>query len=92
MLGASRDETYNGYSNWDTWNANLWLNNDSETYRAMRFVTDDSDLFESRGRMYLETGQPDWTDDWGNIRVRYVDDIDPSEVDWEEIRSSFCEE
>ena len=26
------DETYNGWTNWDTWNANLHLNNDYDGY------------------------------------------------------------
>ena len=25
-------QTFNGWTNWDTWNANLWLNNDYELY------------------------------------------------------------
>ena len=28
-----QDDTYNGWSNWDTWNAHLWATNDYETYR-----------------------------------------------------------
>ena len=28
------DTTCNGWSNWETWNANLWLNNDELTYNT----------------------------------------------------------
>lgn len=28
------DDTYNGWTNWDTWSAALWLGNDEPAYRA----------------------------------------------------------
>lgn len=28
---TTKDLTYNGWTNWETWNANLWLNNESHT-------------------------------------------------------------
>ena len=27
---------YQGWTNWDTWNANLWLTNDEYSYRCAR--------------------------------------------------------
>ena len=29
-------EGYQGWKNWDTWNANLWLNNDEAAYNGYR--------------------------------------------------------
>lgn len=29
-------EKYQGWSNYETWNVNLWLNNDEATYREIR--------------------------------------------------------
>ena len=29
------EETYNGWANWETWSANLWLTNDEGTYTYM---------------------------------------------------------
>ena len=30
------ENTYNGYTNWETWNACLWIANDQSTYNYVR--------------------------------------------------------
>ena len=37
---------YNGWTNWATWNANLWLTNDEITYKQALSSTDYHDLKE----------------------------------------------
>ena len=35
----SKDQEYNGWTNWETWNVALWADNEEETYKTkQRFV------------------------------------------------------
>ncbi len=36
--------TYNGFENWETWNVNLWLNNDEVMYKHLQVLKNSSDL------------------------------------------------
>jgi hypothetical protein len=38
------DQTYNGWTNWATWNFNLWINNDERLYRIMMKASEDLEL------------------------------------------------
>lgn len=40
--GAAADQTYNGWSNYETWVVNLWLSNDQGTYEYVRDLVKDS--------------------------------------------------
>ena len=31
---------FNGWTNWETWNANLWMTNEEWSYKALRLVHD----------------------------------------------------
>lgn len=76
-------ETYNGWSNWQTWNVNLWLQNDEGLYNAAwggRPYTSQS----LRELVELEL-LPDGTPDMDN-RLEY------DGVDWQEIAEGFNEE
>lgn len=71
-------EKYNGWTNWDTWNAHLWLSNDEYTYNVLR-LNSEPDGFEE-----LATGL---IRDMGNR-----DGIDFGYVNWEEVRQAFVED
>lgn len=70
------NEKYQGWTNWDTWNAYLWLSNDEQLYRMCRryaglpgFETKAWDLLVDA------TGNPD--------------EITKSEVNWTEVEEAF---
>ena len=46
------DETYNGWTNWDTWIVALWLGNDEQVYRATQR--------KFKGRVVSEAGARAW--------------------------------
>ena len=37
---TDRDDTYNGYANWETWNVVLWIENDEFLYSIARKCRD----------------------------------------------------
>jgi len=82
------DDTYNGWANWDTWNAALWLSNDEVTYKALI--------------RKLETTPDSYHDDVCKDALRGCfpagdarrdgsawDGIDFDEVDWQAVADSF---
>ena len=76
-------EEFNGHTNWDTWNASLWLSNDEPIYRACLRIaaasTDSSDAGQNI-RDYVEmielTG----------------DGFDVDKVDWDSIGEEYFSE
>lgn len=68
-------EKHNGWTNWDTWNVQLWLANDERAYRIMRRSTD----IERDARELMEImGNPDDADldnvDWDEIIGAWEED------------------
>ena len=42
------DTTYNGWTNWETWNASLWINNEEPMYRLAQEYVDQARRFGQR--------------------------------------------
>lgn len=62
-------DKYQGWTNWDTWNCNLWITNDEYSERALR-------------RCYkVEQVKELWLEFFGQA----YDGVDVEEVDFEEI-------
>ena len=86
----SLDNTYNGWSNWETWNLLLWANNDEFTYKEMRrFANSVSTLVQEQNQRracivffndIFPTGTPD------------MEAGDMNNVDWGEVLEAVLEE
>lgn len=70
-MNTAEDTTYNGWSNWETWNAALWLDNDEDIYKRSR-------------NMEAEELEVFCRDLWAQAHCT-PDDADLDKVDWEEI-------
>lgn len=68
------DTTYQGWKNWATWNAALWMDNEEPIYRAQKYCRTAQELKETFFE-YFPTGTPD------------MDPIDLCDIDWDEIFS-----
>jgi hypothetical protein len=83
--------TYNGWTNWETWNVELWIDNEEGIYREkQRFLRRnseedeiDADKVEKFCRDIFPDGTPDMKDDPRG---------DMNRVNWEELAESWSEE
>ena len=94
------DETYNGWTNRQTWLVHLWLTNDEGTYNATREIVADRLASDMETDRYILGGiLEDWTE-----QVIYGEDVAPANlstdlvndalgrVNWAEIADAFTEE
>lgn len=78
------DNAYNGWTNWETWQINLWLDNEEPLYRdKVRFIRAGK-LDDNSVKAFCFEYFPDGTPD--------MDPGDMSKVNWEEIGESFRRE
>lgn len=76
--------SYNGWTNWETWNVVLWVDNDEGLYNARRDASNGhytAERAEAFVRDILPDGTPDMDDTDGGYAV----------VDWQEIADAWNE-
>lgn len=72
---------YNGWANWETWQINLWLDNEEPLYREkVRFLRR-GDLDDSQVEAFCREQFPEGTPD--------MDPGDLEKVEWSEIGDHF---
>lgn len=77
--------SYNGWTNWETWNVVLWIDNDEGLYNARLEAASDGFTAES-AEQFVRESLPDGTPE--------MDDTDGGypAVDWQEVAESWNEE
>ena len=65
---------YNGWSNWDTWNANLWLTNDEIVYNDF-IKCEDAEEVKELFKLFFEQ----------KALNEYIDGVNVTNVSWTEI-------
>lgn len=68
--------TYNGYTNWDTWDLCLWLNNDESMQNKAKQMNIEE--LKAYAEILLKEGI-------------ILDEIDPHQVDWNEVMEAVKE-
>jgi hypothetical protein len=76
--------TYEGWTNWHTWQVALWVNNDEPLYRTMRSLRP---FTAQKARLFVERIMPGGTPDMeGDSRRTFPPFL---HVDWKEIAEDF---
>lgn len=100
-MSTSTDETYNGWSNYPTWNVNLWLSNDEGLYREALDIVARSRDWEEAEETPVRVLVADQLRDW--VRDDLAPDLGASfaadllgyaldSVDWFEIADAWLED
>ena len=83
------DETYNGWTNYETWNVNLWLANDEPMYReTLRYVQRGQPIRDYVESVIAEHGR---FGDLGRDDTMTLEE-EMARVDWAEIEAAWREE
>jgi len=80
-------DEYQGYSNWETWNASLWLSNDEGMYKTVIAIL--SREFEYNHQRFEAVGEF-----FNNLLDEGIitDKISVHRIDWKEVCDGFSEE
>ena len=85
-------DEYNGWSNWETWCANLWLSNDEGTYSLCMALAKDCEGAEYP-RTALAASLELMVDEWAENGVRLIgDDLTAWRIDWYEIAGHWADD
>jgi hypothetical protein len=82
---TNNTEGYNGWANWETWNAVLWARNEDGNYAEWRRASSIYGWSFSKLHNFLKENMPHWFnmdmsgDDW-------------RDVDWDEVTAACIEE
>lgn len=100
MSATTADRTYNGWTNYETWCVNLWLNNDSDDYHYWRSEAehclrlakhhgheDAAFLLADRLKEHLWESKPEVSGMWADLLNSALD-----AVDWDSIAKAFLED
>jgi hypothetical protein len=87
-----RTMSYNGWSNYETWNVKLWLDNEQNSAYAMEELAaiHRDNVYELAGQIkdYVECDMPDMEASLWSDLLRSAFD----EVDWREIARAYIED
>ena len=84
----SNDQEYNGWTNWETWNVALWIDNEEFTYKESRKLTQRRShdrYFKSSVECFCNETYPNGTPDMDNS-------IEMDNVNYQEIADAWREE
>lgn len=82
-MSEADDDTqpFGRWTNWDTWDANLWLTNDQNSYNAAMARQTAAGLREVFEKTFRDIA----------MSTGFTDGIDPAKVNWQEIYNSLHE-
>jgi len=83
---SKKSNGYNGWSNYETWGAALWISENEDLYRQMIDQRDAGDLDHDSIYMMITGFYPNGVPDWEGNRANYA------RVNWQELVDSFLDE
>lgn len=92
---TTQDRTYNGWSTYETWLANLWIQNSQSLYAALHAdVVDAASLYDAREilKAWLDNEYDMYIEERGHGLFQDLLKGALSEVNWYEIAKNWREE